>query len=313
MRLATLASSLGLALFVSHAHAQDADAVARLRARVAAAPSDVSLQCQLSFALVGASQHEEALTIATRAAAAIPRPLTQPGHRLLGACLYNLGRAEEGLAHRREAATAYVRSLAVRDNPAVRDRLRALVPETPEHFEAAALVMFEGTEGASIYAIQDTAAVRANGQSLMFVSAQISYAGGYTGLAAFVVAQHEDIAIVARVDEWSQEDNGARMTLAEPRTLEASAGSLRAAFEVSASGGGACGRMDGFMDFEHHATVLVSFDGAQVRSRALVTRESDCGGHSSMSLQVEDGDVIVRRARGGALRLGTYPISELLR
>jgi hypothetical protein len=206
-----------------------------------------------------------------------------------------------------------VRSLAVRDNPSVRDRLRALVPETPEHSLAAALVVFEGTEGASVDAIQDTAAVRANGQSLLFVSAVISYAGGYTGLAAFVVAQREDTAVVARLDEWSQEDNGARMTLAEPRSLEASAGSLTAAFEVSASGGGACGRMDGFMDFEHHATVIVSFDGAQVRSRVLITRESDCGGHSSMSLRVDDRDVIVSRSREGALRPGTYPISELLR
>jgi hypothetical protein len=71
--------------------------------------------------------------------------------------------------------------------------------------------------------------------------------------------------------------------------------------------------MDGFMDFEHHATVLVSFDGARVSSRALVTQESDCGGHVSMSMSVRGDQVVVRRARAAELVAGTYPIRSLLR
>ncbi len=313
MRLATVLCSLVLVLALSHAHAQDVDAVARLRARVAAAPTDVSLQCQLSFALVGASQHEEARTIATAAVAAIPRPLTPATRRLAGACLYNLGRAEEGLAHRPEAATAYVRSLAVRDNPSVVERLRALVPETPEHDEAAALVMFAGTENEAVYALQDFASVSTRGDTLLFVSAQISYRGGYTGLGAFVVATREDRVVVARVDEWSQEDNSARMEVDEPRTIETAPGSLGAAIAVSGTGGGACGRMDGFMDFEHHATILVSFDGTRVRSRALVTREADCEGNVSMSLALRGANVVVSRSRDGELEAGTHAIADLLR
>lgn len=132
---------LSLWLIASTAQAQD-DAVARLRAQVASAPSDVSRQCQLSFALIGASQHEEARTIATAAIAAVPRPLTRATRRTLGACLYNLGRAEEGLGHRREAAIAYARSIVVRDNDAVRARLAALSPAAPADDEMAALALF---------------------------------------------------------------------------------------------------------------------------------------------------------------------------
>lgn len=314
-RLNTTCSLLAvvLACVSSAGAAQDTDAVARLRARVSAAPSDVSLQCQLSFALVGASQFDEARTTAARAIDAVPRPLTPASHRLLGACLYNLGRAEEGLGHRREAATAYVRSLAVRGNPSVSERLRALVPETPEHHEAAALVLFAGSEHEPVHALQDFASVSTRGDSLLFVTAEISYTGGYTGLAAFVVATREDRVVVARIDEWSQEDNGARMDVEEPSTIASAQGTLAAAVAVAASGGGACHRMDGFMDFEHHATILVSFDGTHVRSRALVTQQSDCAGHQSMALTVRGANVVITRSRHGELAVGTHPIEDLLR
>jgi hypothetical protein len=303
---------LSLWLIASTAQAQD-DAVARLRAQVASAPSDVSLQCQLSFALIGASQHEEARTIATAAIAAVPRPLTRATRRTLGACLYNLGRAEEGLGHRREAAIAYARSIVVRDNDAVRARLAALSPAAPADDEMAALALFALEAEEEGGTAQRSTRVRAGADTFHFVPITTTVGMGYTAFVLVVVAIRDDAVALARVDDWTQEDNGGSMTVTGSRAWPSASAAQGALATVEAAGGGACGRMDGFMDFEHHATVLVSFDGTRVRARALVTQQSDCEGHVSQGLAVQRDQVVVRRSRGGDLPPGTYTIRSLLR
>lgn len=303
---------LGTSWLASRASAQE-DAVARLRAEVAAAPSEVSLQCQLSFALVGASQHEEARTIASAAIAAVPRPLTRAARRTLGACLYNLGRAEEGLGHRREAAIAYARSIAVRDNDAVRARLAALSPAAPADDEMAALALFALREEQRDGLPRESTTVRAGADAYTFVPVAATVGMGETELVLVVIVVRGDAVALGRVDEWQQEDNSGVLRVTDTRTWAEGGAPRGVVATVEASGGGACHRMDGFMDFEHHATVLVSFDGTDVRSRALVTQQSDCEGHVSQALAVRGDQVVVRRSRGGDLAPGTYPIRSLLR
>ncbi len=308
-------SALALASATAVVHAQD-DAVARLRARVAAAPSDAALRCQLSFALVGAGQHEEARSLATTSVTSTPRPLTPTTRRTVGACLYNLGRAEEGLGHRAEAASAYVRSLAVRDNDAVRARLAALVPETPTDLPAAALVVLDEHPDESAPQLASPAAgasVRIGPTTLHFVSAIVPLAGGYTMGALYAIAIRDDVVVVSRVDEWSHEDNGGSMRIEAARAYPARGTAEGAAVTVEGVGGGACGQMNGFMDFIHRATVLVAFDGARIRSRSIATEQHDCGDPVRVRMQLRGTDVVVSRSRGSDLAPGSYPISSLLR
>jgi len=309
--LRSLGLLLSLWLIGSSAQAQD-DAVARLRGQVASAPRDVSLQCQLSFALVGASQYEEARTIAAAAVAALPRPLTRATRRTLGACLYNLGRAEEGLGHRREAAIAYVRSLVVRDNDAVRARLAALSPAAPADDEMAALALFALRDEQRDGLPRESSTVRAGADTYTFVPIAATVGMGETELVLVVIVVRGDAVALARVDEWAQEDNSGVLRVTDTRTWAEGGAPAGVVATVEASGGGACHRMDGFMDFEHHATVLVSFDGTRVRSRALVTQQSDCEGRFPQALPVQRDQVVLRRPRGGAPQPGQAPTPPLL-
>jgi hypothetical protein len=135
VRLGGLRRSLLLALVValwcaglpSTIVAQSGD-VATLQARVRQSPDDP----QLAFALMGASCHEEAVSVASPAIVALRARSGRTSARTLGACLYNRGRAHEALGHRNEAVIDYADSLDRRANETVSARLRSLVPELPE-------------------------------------------------------------------------------------------------------------------------------------------------------------------------------------
>ncbi|MFO0709369.1 MAG: hypothetical protein U0353_05995 [Sandaracinus sp.] len=302
------------ALHVAPTAAQD-DPVTSLRARVSAAPDDVSLRCQLAFALVGASQHEEARTVASAAIAAVPRPLDASRRRLLGACLYNLGRAEEGLGHRLEASTAYVRSLAVRDNDAVRARLHTLVPEAPADDPTVALALVSSRPDDTYGAVHPSSIVRVGGDVFHFVPFSVRGSEGAELVLAVVVVR-EDAVAVATIESWAQEDYEARLVASDARAWSArgaATGAAGAMATVQATGGGHCDDAEGYADFSHTATVFASFDGTRVRTAALVTEQYDCEEPVSLTMQVRGTDVVVRRARHGSLQPGTYPIESLLR
>ncbi|MFO0710230.1 MAG: hypothetical protein U0353_10345 [Sandaracinus sp.] len=312
LQLGSLVAVLAvLAVVVPTAGRAQDDAVARLRARVAESPGDVSLQCQLSFALVGAAAHEEARSLATAAIDAIPRPLTRTTRRTAGACLYNLGRAEEGLGHRREAVRAYARSLVVRDNEAVRERLAAMVPqvESAEPMAAYATTLLEDRESCEPHVVGS--ALRVGPDVFHFVP-MTAGERGYTSAVLVVLVVRDDRVVAERVDAWSHEEQGAGSSVQSVRAWRA-AGLEGAVAAVSAGGGMACGGDLGFVGVEHETTVLASFDGTRLRTRVLVTSESGCRERTRMQLRVQGGDVIVTRSRRGSLEPGTYPIPSLLR
>jgi Flp pilus assembly protein TadD len=72
--------------------------------------------------LAGARQEIEAALVV------LERGVDDRARRALGACLYNLGRVEEGEGHADPARAAYRRSLEVRPNATVEERLRSLGP-----------------------------------------------------------------------------------------------------------------------------------------------------------------------------------------
>ncbi len=313
MRLALLV--IVLAAFGGHASAQDA-AVTRLRAAVAAAPDDASLRCQLSFALVGAGQYAEARATATAAIAAIRTPLTAATRRTMGACLYNRGRAAEGLGDARAAATDYVESLRLRPNDAVLARLTALVPDTPPSLPAAALATFDLRDGDAprIVAVAEGTRVVTGALTWRFFSASAP-AGYDTEGVVYVALSTASGTVVERIDGWATEDASTTLRVVGASRERAADGAEVVVVSVEGTGGGACHRMEGFMDFHHRATVLLRWDAAarRLRSHVLVTSQSDCEGGVSMRVRVARGAVVVSSSRGGSLERGSFPLEELLR
>ena len=301
---------------VSGARADEA-AVARLRARVAASPDDHSLRCQLSFALVGVESFAEAHALAGQSVAGIAWPLTARTRRTYAACLYNRGRAAEGLGRLEEAARDYVRSNEARPSDAVVARLTAIVPETPASFPAAALLTFTAQGGETgVWPMPEqrvASTTTSAGVRWDFVTALVSEPRGFSSLATYALAWREGDVIVARVDSWTQEDQDGSVVADGARVFARSTPSEGVAVDVTATGGGACGEMDGFMDFEHRATVLVALAGDTIRSRALVTRERDCEGRASMRVELRGEELVVSRSRRGTLSDGTYQVSAVLR
>ncbi len=110
------------------ARAQDdlATREAALRARVEASATDLAARCELGYVLVREERFEDARTLLAPTLDALPAPAVAERERR-GTCLYNLGRAEEGLAHFEAAATRYRASLALRPNDAVQLRLDAVL------------------------------------------------------------------------------------------------------------------------------------------------------------------------------------------
>ncbi len=136
-RMVTLAAVLagGLAGGAAvHATAQD-DPTAQeraLRARLEASPGDAGLECQLGWALVAQDRFGEAREVLDRAVERLGDPRPARERRRLAACLYNRGRALEGLARPDEARRDYERSLALRPSDVVRARRDALpAPASP--------------------------------------------------------------------------------------------------------------------------------------------------------------------------------------
>ena len=310
MRLFLIASQwLLLAFLTSAAHAQDASTP--LRARVAAAPQDVSLQCQLAFALVSESHFEEALATADRAIAAIPRPLRAPSRRTLGACLYNRGRAHEGLGHSTPAVQDYLRSLRVRPNNAVTNRILSLVPDTLPSYLPSALAALELHEHESIVFQPESAPLSSpRGTTWRFVTGNVSLSSGHTELVVFAFAEQGEEVFFRRLDEWSHEDNGGSIRVENPRAFR-TPDLEGASLVVDATGGGACGRMDGFMDFEHHAVALVALVNGVIRSRTFVTLQHDCGAPVDRRVRIRGANVVLGQAIDG-VEAGEHPIATLL-
>ncbi|MFO0713951.1 MAG: hypothetical protein U0353_29110 [Sandaracinus sp.] len=85
-------------------------------------------QCGSGFARIGAGDLPGARREIETALRVLERAEGERAHRSLGACLYNLGRVDEGEGDLGGARAAYRRSLEVRPNATVQERLRGLEP-----------------------------------------------------------------------------------------------------------------------------------------------------------------------------------------
>lgn len=134
----TLTALVALVALTTPALAQDAG--------TAAAP-DPSARCDLAFSHVREGRYAEARDAAAVAIDALHLHTDAASLRLLGACLYNRGRAYEGLGERANAVTDYAESLEVRPNASVTARLGTLVSGVPAAVPLAAIATLEQAEG----------------------------------------------------------------------------------------------------------------------------------------------------------------------
>lgn len=285
--------------------------LATLRARAAASPGDTHAACELAFALVGASQPQEAVTVASPAIASLRAQTGAAAQRSLGACLYNRGRAHEALGARSAAVIDYADSLDLRPNETVAARLRALVPDVPADAPLAAVTttLEHFTLGAeSTVTRARTADHRA---WLLVTSAR---------------GENPEVAVVARpcgepraalVDEgWFDNYGTLSIDRAAPRRL----GALDAlVVEIGGAGDATCGGMDGAMEAEHASTAILSVAACEVRVQTFVTQAFVCddrhddGPHDDgFRLRLDAaGRAVTSRMRGRRAddaEIGSFPI-----
>jgi hypothetical protein len=286
---------------------QAIDPAERLRAEIALRPTDARPRCELAFMLVRRSQFREAVEIATSGIALVRRRTDSRGIVTLAACLYNRGRAHEGLGQRKLAVTDYADSLDLRPNPVVRARLLTLAPNVPENAPLVALI--ETLDGARTLPspARTIAVTAADDTRFTFVTDDRG-----PSPSAFAVARICGEARVASIDE-AFFDNYGTLTIesAEARSFGDVQGVL-----VTVRGGGdvTCGRMDGVMDGEHEATVVVFAENCRLRAATFVRLQTTCDGADeglSVRFDGEGNAITSRRGRLRAERIGRFRLRTI--
>lgn len=298
MRSVTLVLTATLVLSRAARTARAEESVTELRARLAERPGDPAVACRLAFALVLATTFDEAREVASPAIEAL-RPRGEPSSvRTLGACLYNRGRAYEGLGDGRRAAMDYAESLSLRPNEAVAARLGTLVPgaatREPVVTFAAAAAGLEIGEGDVVEVT--SAATRDRTRWSFFCVREHDH--GYERVRALAVARIDGALHVAELDEVYYDDAFLSVESATARRL----GGLDAVvLELSGGGDENCGTMEGMADFDHRATVVVFAEGGEIRAAPFVTVRHDCGTASRAEMTVTldaAGGATTRRVAG---------------
>lgn len=267
-------------------------------------PSDHRARCRLAFALVRAGRFGEAKDAASPAVAALSQETGRSARRLLGACLYNRGRAHEGLEDRAAARSDYVRSLAARSSDAVLARLNSLLPATdssiPSPLPHAALAIAASgimDEDAEVFA--ESAQSGDSSWTLVTVGP-----GGYRNgtASAFAVTEACGGLHVVSIDSVTY-DNSTHLELRENSPLRFG---RTDALVVDLEGGGDdnCGTMEGMAEYAHRATSVVFVEGCRLRVARFETTREDCGGQGSLNVRFDArGNAIVTDVQGN----GTPP------
>lgn len=300
MRLTLHALALSLSLLlVPRAHAQQAPA---------ATPSgpDASAQCQAAFVQVGAGQFAEARSLADAAIASIARPLNARSQRTLGACYYNRGRAEEGLAHPREAVADYLRSLRVRPNATVAARIQALVPTALPSFLATALVILDAGEDAPDFRPEVLTVTSSDGVVWHFLGAGMGF-----DLRAYAFAEQGEETTYAIVDSFSAQQDGDALGAVENARAFTAGGVAGASFSTELAGLQVCGD-EGACDVTHRALVIVSLREGVIVSRSFTLEEHTCDGRVANRVRLRGANVVLQRAAED-LAAGEHPIASVLR
>ena len=300
MRLTLHALALSLSLLlVPRAHAQQAPA--------ATPPGqDASAQCRAAFAQVGAGQFAEALRLADAAIASIPRPLNARSQRTLGACYYNRGRAQEGLAHPREAVADYLRSLRVRANNTVSARIQSLVPTALPSFLPTALAILDAGENAPDFRPEVLTVTSSDGVVWHFLGAGMGF-----DLRAYAFAEQGEETTYAIVDSFSEQQDGDALGAVANARAFAADGVAGATFTTELAGLEVCDD-EGACDVSHRALVIVSLRAGAIVSRSFTTEEFSCGHRTENRVRLRGANVVLQRAAED-LAAGEHPIASVLR
>ncbi|MEM7608335.1 MAG: hypothetical protein AAF411_23515 [Myxococcota bacterium] len=315
MRVACL--SVGLSVLVAFNAWGFASAQRRsddaLRAAIAADPSNAAARCELAFRLVRAERYDDARAVAEPAIPLLGSEQGRRGRRRMGACLYTLGRAHEGLAEPSAAAAHYVQSLRVRDHATVRTRLQSIV--TTE---------VESPLGAMAAAAFDADSATAAERSLLVVEEARATLGD---AELTVTGLHYDDDGAMRVDAYAAAcgrvqsttidaysyDNTAWIRLSEPRVMRVGG---QDAVVVRLQGGGDdnCGGRDAMSEYERSVTLLLYVDGCRIRHARLRESHRECDLAVSTEFRLTPEAIIIDAARGeGARRPGAYTLRQLTR
>ncbi|MBX3274817.1 MAG: hypothetical protein KF729_31425 [Sandaracinaceae bacterium] len=302
--LAVLAVALAAPL-----DAQDA-ALERLRAAVDAAPSEPRHRCELASALVRAERHREAVEAASAAIDALRARTDATSRRVLGACLYNRGRAHEGLDANARAIGDYADSLDLRPNDTVAARLAALAPGAPP-----ALAAFAATLDG--FAFDDTAPALTRARTRdrvqwSFVPSRRMEEPTVVAVARLCGVPRAAVVTAASFDDYGQ----LGIERATARVLGDVDGVV---VRVAGTGDATCGRMDGVMDARHEATAVVFADGCEIRVASFVTSRFVCDQRQPDGVTVRldaSGHAVTSRRAGHQAppaRIGTFRIRDLAR
>jgi|JI10StandDraft_1071094.scaffolds.fasta_scaffold74791_1 hypothetical protein len=306
---------LTLVLILGLTPVDPVDPLEATRARLVAAPEDGAGRCDFAFSLVKAGRMADARQWATEGLVLLARASAARPHRALAPCLYTRGRAHEGLGDRPAAITDWVASLALRPNPTVAERLVALVPDLPPQLPIVALAAGELTSAAPLV-------VEAGRTTWYLVQTRTPSGSGFSlklhaitqppASAWITYARDGRLPPVEVLAEWTQEEVDATFTVsADPLPALARQAGLQV--DLRASGGGACGQMEGFATFEFQAIAFVARRPDHTLAAELFTiRRDDCSGSESAEIEVGDRHITVKNVRGGGQAPGRRSLVSIL-
>ncbi len=291
------------------AAAQPPDGLEALEAAARADPEDHAASCRYAWGLVGAERPADARDAAGRPIAALRARADRRSRRLLGACLYNRGRALEALGETAAAARDYAESLSVRENAVVRARLTELAEgwaaDAPPL--AAWAVASSGVPAGG--RVVDAATANTADRTRWTVTAVGPGDYGNGSAHAYAGALVCGEPRQARVDTIAY-DNSTSLSISDvtPRRI----GDVPAlVIELTGEGADNCGQMDGMMDFTHRALAVVFVEGCQIHVARFRTDSHDCGGDFELTVRFDrQGNVVRSQPRGDTPRdqVGAAPL-----
>ncbi len=280
--------------------------LARLRAAVDGAPDEPRPRCELAYALTRAGLHREAVDAATVAIDALRPRGDAASRRVLGACLYNRGRAHEALGATALAIADYADSLDVRPNEIVAGRMAALAPHAP-----ASLVGYAATVDAFEF-----------GEDVAVVTARARDGTRWSFVASGRLEEPNVVAVTrlcgrpraAIVTQAYFDNHGAlEVESATPRLL----GDVEAiVVRVRGTGDATCGGTEGVYDAEHEATAVVFAEGCEIRVASFVTSAFVCDRRPrGLAVRFDAGGNAITTRRAGHdapdSHIGTFRIRDV--
>lgn len=284
------------------------------RRSVAANPDDHRATCRYGWALVAANRHAEARDALARPVEALRGRTGPRARRLLSACLYNRGRAFEGVGARGDAVRDYVESLVHRDNRVVRSRLASLVEGWTEEMNPLVALAVEAS-GVHLFQREVDARETRTDDGTHWNLVALSPGGSANGrAAAYAGAMVCGRPQQAEIDEVSY-DNATYLEVESARPMRI--GEVPAVVVTLVGGGDDnCQGMDGMQEYTHRAIAVVFVDECQIRVARFLTDHHDCGGDRGIRVRFDRrGSVLLSHPRWDTpqSRAGSHSLRELAR